>query len=98
MLTDVNPWEVPLDPPTEFEAESNIRLLLRENSRVRKEMSQVISKLDGNALTKTLVSLVRDIWDEKRILVLRRPPLIVSFFKNGTRSDRSNHSGISLAQ
>lgn len=90
VLTTLNPWYVSLDPSTEVEVRSNIRLLKREKldrSRRTTPSLTFIFKSHEEALVRALASLVRDIWDEGRIPLPLEELLIVSISKSETRRD-----------
>ncbi|CAM0512289.1 unnamed protein product [Fasciola hepatica] len=94
--TTVTPWVVSLEPPSEVEVESCIRLLRRGKAAGPDELPPVLFKLGGEALIKSLTALLRDIWKEERIPLIWSESLIVPIFKKGIRNDCSNYRGISL--
>ena len=61
---------VSLETPSELEVESCIRLLRRGKAAGPDELSQVLSKIGGEALIKSLTALLSDIWNEESILLI----------------------------
>lgn len=82
----MNPWEMPLEPPTEVEL--NILLLRRIIAAGLDELFSVLFILNRRALLKPPISLLRGFWNLEYI------PLTVVILRQSARSDCKNNRGI----
>lgn len=75
-----------LDPSEEVKVGPNIRLLNRGKPVDPNGLPPFLFKLDGETLTKALISLFCDIWSEGRIPFSWDESPIILIFKQDTRN------------
>ncbi|CAH8573961.1 unnamed protein product [Dicrocoelium dendriticum] len=90
------PWTVSVEPPSEAEFRNVITALNRFRAAGPDSLPSALLKDGGEVLCKAPTSLFERIWKEERVPANWSESIIVAIYKKGSRTDCSNHRGISL--
>ncbi|CAH8560129.1 unnamed protein product [Dicrocoelium dendriticum] len=89
-------WTVSLEPPSEADVRNEITALNRFRAAGPDSLPPALFKDGGEVLCKPLTFLFECIWKGMNVPADWSESIIVAVYKKGSRTDCSNHSGISL--
>ncbi|MGL5231889.1 MAG: reverse transcriptase domain-containing protein, partial [Fusobacteriaceae bacterium] len=90
------PYQITNAPPTEEEVELEIRLLQRNKAPGPDNIPSELFKEGGAYLIKSLVNLLKKIWESEQVPLDWCKSTIIPIYKKGAKSSCDNHRGISL--
>ncbi|KER32506.1 hypothetical protein T265_01386 [Opisthorchis viverrini] len=89
-------WTVNMEPPSVSEVSECISLLKRHRAAGPDDLPPALFKDGGGFLNQCLSSLFGFIWEKETVPDNWGESIVVPIFKEGTRSECSNHRGVSL--